>query len=117
MSKVWREKADPDIHSDFMSTYNEGGIPIEKSRDNLVEKWVYFAEVSNFVFQFKDLDQVRECKAYFEQKVHPSTAGDHPPFEHYWHPWYCRLPKGITKENKRVKVLKALNSLLDKWGE
>ncbi len=116
MSRVWREIADPKKHSDFMSTANEGGIPIEKSRDNLIQKWVYLAKVCNFTFQFADINQVKEAKAYFEKKIHPSTRGNHPPYEHYWHPWYCKLPKGINKGIKRQKVLKALNSILKQWA-
>lgn len=116
MSRVWREIADPKKHSDFMSTYNEGGVPIDKSRDNLIEKWVYLAEVCNFTFQFASLDQVKECKEYFERKIHPTTRGSHPPFEHYWHPWFCKMPKGITKAVNRQKVLKALNKILEKWA-
>jgi hypothetical protein len=79
MSKVWREIADPNIHSDFMSTFNEGGVPIEKSRDNLIQKWIYLANVCNFTFQFSSIQQVKECVVYFEKKTHPSTIGDHPP--------------------------------------
>jgi len=117
MNKVRREIADPKKHSDFMSSYNEGGIPIEKRKDNLINKWVYIAEVCNFAFQFQSIEQVKECKAFFEQKTHPSTRDIHPPHEHYWHPWYCKLPKGIIKEVNRQKVLKALNSILDKWAD
>ncbi len=116
MSRVWREIADPKKHSDFMSTYNEGGVPIAASTDNLIEKWVYLAEVCNFTFQFASLEQVKECKEYFKKKVHPSTRDKHPPHEHYWHPWYCKLPKGINKGVKRQKVIKALNLILDKWA-
>lgn len=116
MSKVCREIADPSKHSDFMSSYNEGGVPIERSRDNLIQKWVYIADVCNFTFQFSSLEQVTECKNYFERKVHPSTREENPSNEHYWQPWYCRLPKGINKGVKREKVLKALNEILDKWG-
>jgi len=116
MSRVWREIADPKKHSDFMSTTNEGGLPIDASRDNLIEKWVYLADVCKFTFQFASLTQVEECKSYFEQKTHPSSIGEHPPSEHYWQPWYCKLPKGINKGVKRTKVIKALNQILDKWG-
>ena len=99
-----------------MSTYNEGGVPVERSRDNLVKKWVYLADVCRFTFQFVSIEQVKECKAYFEKKVHPSTRGGNPPHEHYWHPWYSKLPKGMNKGVKREKVLKALNQILSKWG-
>jgi len=115
MTKVWREIADPEKHRDFMSTYNEGGAIVHKSRDNLIEKWVYLVDVCNFTFQFVNLDQVKECIKYFEKKVHPSTIDEHPPYEHYWQPWFCKLPKGINKDVKRQKVLKALNQVVEKW--
>lgn len=99
-----------------MSTYNEGGVPVKRSRDNLIEKWVYFANVCNFTFQFVSIEQVKECEAYFKKKIHSSTRGDHPPHEHYWHPWYCKLPKGINKGVKREKVRKALSQIIAKWG-
>lgn len=99
-----------------MSSWNEGGIAIEKSRDNLIQKWVYIAEVKNFTFQFANIAQVQECLSYFEKKVHPSTKGCHPPYEHYWHPWYCKLSKGIKSGVNRQKVTKALNQILAKWG-
>ncbi len=116
MSKVRREIADPNKHSDFMSSYVEGGIPVPKSRDNLIKKWVYLADVCNFTFQFSCIEQVKECKAYFENKVHPTTRDAHPPYEHCWHPWYSKLPKGINKGVKRQKVIKALNQILKKWS-
>ncbi len=116
MSKICREKADPQKHKDFMNSFDIGGENIKKSKDNLIKKWVYFARIDKFTFSFVSLEQVRECKEYFEQKIHPSTASYHPPFEHYWQPWWCRLPKGINKENKRKKVLKALDEILEKWG-
>ena len=116
MGKVWREIADPAVHSDFMSNHTEGGFCIKPIPDPLIEKWVYLAEVCNFTFQFSSLDQVRECIAYFEQKTHPSTrCDDHIPYERYWHPWYCKLPKGIIKKTKRKKVLKSLYKILEKW--
>lgn len=115
MSNVWREEADPEKHSDFMSTYRPGGITVEKSKDNLIKKWVYFAKISDFTFQFASLDQVKECKDFFENKVHPSTADSYNKLERFWHSWYCKLPKGMLKDSKRQKVLKALEMILDTW--
>lgn len=116
MTKIWREIADPTKHRDFMNNQVEGGIPIEKSRDNLIKKWVYFANFDGFIFQFNGLDQVRQCKAYFEQKTHPSTLKtNHNPHEHYWHKWYSKLPKGMTKNKNRVEVIKLLEKVLMKW--
>lgn len=100
-----------------MSNTVEGGKPIAKSRDNLIKKWVYFAEVNGFVFQFADMGQVAECKKYFEQKIHSSTKGEnHIPHEHYWHPWYSKLPKGMVKNKSRLRVIKTLDKILVRWG-
>jgi len=116
MSKIWREIADPKIHRDYMSTNHEGGLPIEGSSSNLIEKWVYFANVCNFTFQFNGIEQVRTCKAFFEETIHPSTRGEHPPFEHYWQEWYCKLPRGINSKSNSLKVKKALDEILSKWS-
>ena len=116
MSKIWREIANPEKHYDFIGNQSVQGIPIEKSRDNLIEKWVYLAEVLNFTFQFANLEQVKECKAYFEKKVHPSTKAHHPKYEHYWQSWNCKLPKGMTKEGNRQIVVNALDKILEKCG-
>ena len=100
-----------------MSSETEGGYAIPKSRDNLIIKWVYFAEVSGFTFQFANMNQVLECKSYFEQKTHPSTIQEnHNGLEHYWHPWYCKLPKGMVKNKNRLKVLKAMDKIIKEWG-
>ena len=98
-----------------MSTRNEGGVPINVSRDNLIEKWVYFADVCNFTFQFNGIAQVKECKEYFSRSIHPSTRELGHSSEHYWHCWHSKLPKGMTKKAKREKVLKALDQILVKW--
>ena len=116
MAKIHRELADPKKHSDFMSSSIEGGMPVSKSRSNLVPKWVYLADVYNFTFQFASIEQVRQCIAYFESKTHPSTISQHPPHEHYWHPWYCKLPKGINKGVRKQKVLKVLKQIIARWG-
>ncbi len=116
MSKVWREIADPAKHLDFMSTRNEGGVPIEASKDNLIEKWVYFANVCNFTFQFASIKQVKDCKLYFSKSVHCSTRESGHKLEHYWHPWYSRLPKGINKGSNKKKVIKLLDQILDQWS-
>ncbi|MEZ5986131.1 MAG: hypothetical protein R3B94_09285 [Hyphomonas sp.] len=116
MSKIWREIADPARHRDFMSSRVEGGLPIEASRDNLIEKWVYLAEVDGFVFQLSSLVQVRECRDYFTLKIRPSGRDpDHNRNEHYWQPWHARLPKGMLSEKARAKVLQAMDAILQRW--
>ncbi|MEO0858067.1 MAG: hypothetical protein AAFY55_14575 [Bacteroidota bacterium] len=38
------------------------------------------------------------------------TGGPNPPYEHYWHVWYGRLPKGVLKRTNREKIQKALSN-------
>lgn len=115
VSKFWRERANPKKHVDFMSFRNEGGVSIKKPVSNLISQWIYFIEFEGAVFQFVNLDQVNEFKEYFKLKVHPSTRELWANSEHYWHPWYCRLPKGIKRNVKRFKLLKLIDQALSCW--
>ncbi|WP_226705219.1 hypothetical protein [Microbulbifer elongatus] len=115
MSKVWRELSDPTKHRDFMTYVNIGGVPVEKTKDNLIKNWVYFAEVKGFTFTFVGIDQVYEAKDYFSKKIHPSTR-DPNVFKHWYFVWYCRLPRGLKKEVNRQLILKRLDEIISKWG-
>lgn len=117
MSRHWKEKLDPSKHRDFMRGYQDaGGLPLGAPRDNLLESWVYFVEAAGYTFQFVSVDQISEALRYFEDKTHPSTKEYNSGFEHYWQPWYCRLPPGIKSEAKRSKVVKALNAALIEYA-
>ncbi len=116
MGKIWRELADPKKHRDFIGNRHIGGVSIAASKNNLIAKWVYFAEVNHFTFQFSSLEQVRECQTYFSQSVLPSTRETGHDLEHYWQAWFAKLPKGMNKRTKRERVLKALEQILAKWG-
>lgn len=118
--QVWREKADPSMHRDFMSSRVPGGYPVSVARDNTLQHYVYFARLnSKFCFVFNGMTQVRACRAYFARKHHPSTRKLRWRSEYSWHhmgPWYCRLPKGITLE-KRKRIIKLLDDLIDEYGD
>jgi len=117
MTKVWRELADPQKHRDHMSSTNDGGLAVAKSRDKLIEKWVYIVDIYDFEFHFSSLEQVREAKSYFEQKIRPSTRNaSHNPYERWWQQWYCKLPKGLMKEKRRLKMIAALEKVLQEFG-
>jgi len=117
MARHWKEKLDPGKHRDFMRGHQDaGGMPIAAPRDNLLDVWVYFVEVAGFTFEFTSVDQICEALRYFEERVHPSTKGYNDGLEHYWQPWYCRLPPGIRAETKRRRVVKALKSALAEYA-
>ena len=92
-----------------------GGATIEPVESpHFDDRRMYFVAVSGFTFQFVSLDQLRECLDWFRQKIHPSSRLPNVTIEHYWQRWYERLPKGLTKESKRKKIIVALeNALLD----
>jgi hypothetical protein len=117
MAKHWKEKLDPSKHRDFMRGYQDaGGLPLDAPRDNLLESWAYFVEVAGFTFQFVSVDQIFEALCYFEKKIRPSTKEFNNGLEHYWQPWYSRLPPGIKSEANRTKVVKALNAALIEYA-
>lgn len=108
MSKHWKEEADPEVHRDYMSTYQVQGNPV-KVTNKLVEQYVYFVRECSFTFQFTNLDQLDEMIDYLSKKVHPSTRADHVVIEHWWHSWQERLPSGLLKGKNREKILKAMD--------
>lgn len=117
MARHWKEKLDPRKHRDFMRGYQDaGGLPIDAPRDNLLDFWAYFVDVAGFTFQFVSVDQIHEALCYFEAKVHPNTKENNNGLEHYWQPWFCRLPPGIKSEAKRIKIVKALNAAFTEYA-
>ena len=121
MAKYWREKQDPKLHMDHLNCSMGGAVrSSKKPRDNLLESWVYFVEVKGVILEFHGIDQVLEAREYFSKKTHSSTREylvNHDYGEHEWQPWYCRLPKRILKECNRLKLLKVLESVIQKWGK
>lgn len=107
MGKHWKEKADPTKHRDFMSTYQIGGVPIERS-EQLLQQQVYFVKECSFVFCFVNLNQLEEAIDFFSKKTHPARRAYNSGLEHHWQHWSTRLPKGLTANSKREKILKAL---------
>jgi hypothetical protein len=71
----------------------------------------YVVRAEGFTFQFVSLDQIRECLAWFEQPIHPSSARPIAAGEH-WQAWYERLPKGLGSNAKRRRIVAALEAAL-----
>lgn len=89
-----------------MSTWNEGGVP---PRDPSPE-YVFELRIAGTVLIFMDEKQVREACSFFGARIRPSARGGNPPHEHYWHPWFARLPKKVLKRTNREKILRALRN-------
>lgn len=99
-----------------MSTAQTEGLPLEFSRFKNTP-WVYFVRECSFTFQFVALEQLKECLDWFEQKIHPSSREYNNGLEHYWQLWYERLPKGLTRESKRIKIVKALKKAHEEFSK
>lgn len=117
MARHWKEELDTRTHRDFMRGHQDvGGVSIDTPRDNLLPAWIYFVDVAGFTFQFTSTDQISEALNYFEEKVHSSTKEYNNGLEHYWQPWFCRLPPGLKSGTKRREVVKALEAALTEYA-
>lgn len=116
MAKHWSEPLDPQRHRDF-SSWTVGGSDVQTdSHSRLRGERAYFVRAEGFTFQFVSLDQVRECLAWFREPIHPSSARSIEAGEHYWMPWYERLPKGLTRNPTREKIVSALEAALEDFA-
>lgn len=107
----------PKIHRDYMSSLVEGGIEIKTSHLIKGIPHVFTLEISKTLLVFKDITQLKEARDFFERKLRPSTSGNPPPFEHFWHVWYGRLPKNALKSSNKEKVLNAINNALERYAD
>ena len=105
MSKHWKEIANKEKHLDYMSTYDVGGMNIDGIK---MGAYIYFVRECSFTFQFASLGQLDEMIEYVSKKTNPSTKVLHNGLEHYWQSWKERLPRGLLKGSKRVRILNAL---------
>lgn len=63
--------------------------------------------------EFVSLDQLREAHKWFSTPIHPSSRRESIACEHYWQRWFERLPKGLSSEPKRTKMVNALQAALE----
>jgi hypothetical protein len=112
MAKHWSEPLDPKRHRNFFTSAIGGRAVCSDPHSRLRGGRAYFVRAEGFTFQFVSLDQVRECLAWFKQPIHPSSADSTVDFEHYWQRWYERLPKGLTRNPKRERIVAALDAAL-----
>lgn len=102
-----------------LEPYRGSGIPIEywghvsDRSDNLINRQMLVVEVDSFTFRFVSATQIRDCIAYYERRLQPSSREDIGAADH-WEAqrWFERLPMYLLEEPKRVKVLKALRRAL-----
>lgn len=89
-------------------------------KESLVQPYTIMVRVASFTFEFERVQQLRDCLAYYQQKVHPSsripakkmafgTRGDWRKLRGWdVERWFERLPMYLLEEPKREKVVKAL---------
>ena len=105
MAKIWKEEFDKSRHSNKMEE------PVKPPpRTTGLHRWVFFARVCSFTFEFHSLQQIKACLDYYSQKIHPSSRiniGGADSWE--MQRWFERLPMYLLEEPKRQKVVKALS--------
>lgn len=118
MARHWSEKLDPERHTDVMgAALYFGGAHIESAKfASLDDRRMYFVTVAGFTFQFVSLGQLEECLNWFRQRIHPGSRLPDVTLEHYWQRWHERLPKGLTKEPKRQKIVAALENAISDFS-
>ncbi len=115
MARIWKEQ-----------------LPKTKLRP----RWKYHVQVCSFTFEFWDLAQVQATLEFYQQKTHPSSRWAKPKSlqnERYsasrraetlrWvraegyvvQRWWERLPMRLQQNNKRLKVIKALQQALTEF--
>jgi hypothetical protein len=99
---------------------------LQKGAENptLLPQRDILVRVASFTFRFVDIEHLRECLAYFRQKIHPSSrvpakrlvadVGEDWRTQRSWEieRWFERLPMYLMEEPKRQKVVKALSEAL-----
>ncbi len=111
MPQIWIEAYDPARHSAPIEYRNSLGNPIHGAGHE--PKNILVVSVASFTFQFFSLRQLRDCRAYFSQKTHPSSrlpfgAADHWEVQR----WFERLPMYLLEDPKRRRVVRALTRAL-----
>ncbi len=71
--------------------------------------------VASFTFRFISTAQIRDCLAYYDRRIHPSSMRPIGAVDH-WEAqrWFERLPMYLLEEPKRTKVVKALKRALER---
>jgi len=104
MAKIWKEPKSRHLWlSELEPTYQ------------------YYVDVCGFTFEFISIDAIKEAKAWFAQKTHPSGRlpdSDWLRAEHdVAQRWHERLPAAIKKGTKRDRVVKALTEAIDEFSK
>ncbi len=93
-------------------TQDAGGRSMTPAADNLIPRWIYFIQTPNCILQFVEVAQIHTAREYFSKKIHPARRGLDNGLEHYWQRWFERLPPGVHREPSRLRILHALDRLI-----
>jgi hypothetical protein len=112
VARIWKEPFQEDKHRSLPIEYR-GTLDAHIRAPGLIPKEVLMVSVASFTFQFISSRQLRDCLAYYERQIHPSSrlsvgAADH------WETqrWFEQLPMYLLEDSKRRKVVKALSKAL-----
>jgi hypothetical protein len=113
MARIWIEPYEDYVGSDAPKDYWH----IERVHwraPTLIAGNVLFVTVASFTFSFFSIEQIRDCLAYYQRKIRPSSRLPIPGDIDHWEAqrWFERLPMYLLEEPKRAKVIKALTRAL-----
>ena len=86
----------------------------------------YFVRVCSFTFRFTNLKQLQLCRAYYQQKVRPSSRLPYSAIREFIETgqrgrevqrWFDRLPMHLLENGKRERVCSALERAHREWSK
>lgn len=112
VARIWTEPYQSGKH--FTPIEYWGTVDRHLRAPTLIAKTVLLVDVASFTFQFVSVDQLCDCLAYYERKVHPTSRQQIPGDIDHWEAqrWFERLPMYLLEDAKRKKVVAALQKAL-----
>jgi hypothetical protein len=89
---------------------------------SLAPREVWHVRVCSFTFEFKTVEQLEACLAYYNQSIHPSSRtpwyrlGDYGGDNGECQMWFERLPMYLLEEPKRKRVVAPLEKAFQYGG-
>ena len=114
--RIWTEPYEPTRH--VVPYVYRDALESRLRAPSFIPNNVLIVNVASFTFHFVSLQQVRDCLAHFELKIHPSSRlplnqtmdyGDSGEAQR----WFDQLPMYLLEDARRKKVIKALTKALE----
>jgi hypothetical protein len=112
VARIWTEPYQSGKHCTPIEYW--GTVDPHLRAPTLIAKTVLLVDVASFTFQFTSAAQLRDCLAYYERKVQPTSRRQTSDHIDHWEAqrWFERLPMYLLEDAKRKKVVAALQQAL-----